>query len=106
MNIHEVVRAGSGAGAQALAYAALYDLEPRLVEPAYDLAVETLSSIEPRRATVVLLTSVVDLAAAELLRAALICLRRRHRRILINLEDPDLVALALGIPATPEEAFA
>jgi uncharacterized protein (DUF58 family) len=104
--IERTVRAGSGAGAEALAYAALYDLEARLVEPAYDLAVETLSSIEPRRATVVLLTSVVDLAAAELLRASLIRLRRRHHPILINLEDPDLVALALGVPATPEEAFA
>ena len=65
--------------AAAEAYAALYDLEARLTEPAYDLAVETVAAVEPRRSTVVLLTSVVDLAAAELLRTALLRLARKHR---------------------------
>jgi len=104
--IERVVRLHSGTRAAGQAYARLYDLEARLAEPAYDLAVETASAVEPRRATVVLLTSVVDLAAAELLRGALVRLSRRHRPVLVNLEDPDLVRLALGVPERTEEAFA
>ncbi len=104
--VDRVVRVRSGARAVARAYGALYDLEARLVEPAYDVAAEAVSSLEGRRATVILLTSVVDLAAADLLRGALLHLRRKHRPVLVNLEDPDLVRLALGIPQTPEEAFA
>ncbi len=104
--IERLVRSHSGLRAAAEAYAALYDLDARLTEPAYDLAVETVATVESRRATVVLLTSVVDLAAAELLRAALIRLARKHRPILVNLEDPDLVRLALCVPERTEEAFA
>jgi uncharacterized protein (DUF58 family) len=95
-----------GAGALSEAYAATFDLEPRLAEPAYDLAAETVLAHEPRRASVVLLTSVVDLAAAELLKEALLRLSRRHRPLLVNLEDPELTAAALGAPHSPEEAFA
>jgi uncharacterized protein (DUF58 family) len=104
--IERVVRVRAAADAMSLAYGALYDLGARLTEPAYDVAAEAVSAIEPRRATVVLMTSVVDLAAAELLREALIGLRRKHRPVLINLEDPELVRLAMGVPRTLEEAFA
>ncbi|MEM8962395.1 MAG: DUF58 domain-containing protein [Acidobacteriota bacterium] len=88
------------------AYAALYDLEARLVEPAYDLVAERAIELEPRRATVLLFTSVVDLAAAELLRSALLRLERRHRPILLNLEDPELRALAFDAPDTVAETYA
>ncbi len=104
--VERVVRVGSGARALTRAYASLYDLEARLCEPAYDLAAERALDLEPRRATLVLLTSVVDLAAAEQLRGAVVSLRRKHRPILVNLEDPDLARLAIGPPASPEEAFA
>ncbi len=100
------VRVRSGGRGAALAYAALYDLEARLVEPAYDLAAEAAFAVEPRSATAVLLTSVVDLAAAELLRESLLRLGRRHRALLLNLEDPELRALAAAEPATPAAAFA
>jgi uncharacterized protein (DUF58 family) len=104
--IERTVRVRSGRQAVPRAYGALYDLEARLTEPAYDVAAEAAASMEGRRATVVLLTSVVDLAAAELLRGALVRLRRKHRPVLVNLEDPDLVRLALGVPTRAEEAFA
>jgi uncharacterized protein (DUF58 family) len=104
--IDRVVRSHAGSRAAADAYAALYDLDARPTEPAYDLAVDTVATVESRRATVVLLTSVVDLAAAELLRTALLRLARKHRPILVNLEDPDLVRLALGVPERTEAAFA
>ncbi|HVR96894.1 MAG TPA: DUF58 domain-containing protein [Thermoanaerobaculia bacterium] len=104
--VERSVRVRSGGRGAGIAYAALYDLEARLTEPAYDLAVEAVFGVEPRSATAVLFTSVVDLAAAELLRESLLRLGRRHRSLLVNLEDPELRALADGEPATPAEAFA
>ena len=100
------VRVRSGGRGVGLAYGALYDVEARLAEPAYDLAAEAAFEVEARSATAVLLTSVVDLAAAELLRESLLRLGRRHRALLVNLEDPELRELAAAPPATPAQAFA
>ncbi len=104
--IERVVPVGSGARGVRRAYEKLYDLSPRLGEPAYDLASETALGLGSRLATVVLFTSVVDLAAAELLHAALKRLERRHRPLLIHMEDPELSQLARGAPRSPAEAFA
>jgi uncharacterized protein (DUF58 family) len=100
------VRVRSGGRGASQAYAAFYDLEAQLTEPAYDLAVEAAFGVEARSATAVLLTSVVDLAAAELLRESLLRLGRRHRALLVNLEDPELRALAADEPTGAAEAFA
>jgi uncharacterized protein (DUF58 family) len=105
-HVLRTVRVRSGGRGAAVAYAALYDVEARLAEPAYDLAVEAAFAVEPRSATAVLFTSVVDLAAAELLRESLLRLGRRHRALLLNLEDPELRALAAAPPETPAAAFA
>ena len=102
--VDRLVRVHSGGVSRA--YRALYDVEARLVEPAYDLAGEQTARLEPRSATVVMLTSVVDLASAESLREALLVLGRRNRVLLVNLEDPELASLARKPPATVEEAFA
>lgn len=104
--VERVVRVHGSAAAISRAYAELYDLEARLTESAFDVAVDTLASIETRQSTVLLLTSVVDLAAAEVLREALARLKRRHRPLLVNLEDVDVARLALGVPASADEAFA
>jgi uncharacterized protein (DUF58 family) len=88
------------------AYRFLFDLEASLAEPAYDTAAELVSNLESRRSTVVLFTSVVDLATAELLKESLLYLRRRHRPLLVNLEDSELQHLALGMPERADEAFA
>lgn len=87
-------------------YAALFDVEARLAEPAFDELPDYVASMERRRATVVLFTSVVDLGAADALRAGLLALSRRHRVVLVNLEDPDLARLAGGVPETTVEAYA
>jgi uncharacterized protein (DUF58 family) len=100
------VRVRSGGRGAALAYEALYDVDANLAEPAYDLAAEAAFDVESRSATAVLFTSVVDLAAAELLRESLLRLGRRHRALLLNLEDPALRRLAADAPATPAQAFA
>lgn len=104
--IERVVRLTSGRRALETAYGSLFDLEAKLSEPAYDLAAREALRHEGRAATVVLFTSVVDLGAAELLRTALLSLERRHRPILVNLEDPELAALAREPPASAAEAFA
>ncbi len=90
----------------ARAYGALFDLEARLAEPAYDVAIERALAAESRRSAVVLFTSIVDLSASETLGEALVALARRHQPILVNLEDPDLGRLARSAPSSPEEAFA
>jgi uncharacterized protein (DUF58 family) len=87
-------------------YAALYDLEARLTEPAFVTLPEIVAGIERRRSTVVLFTSVVDLGAAEMLKDSLLTLSRRHRVIAVNLEDAELVRLAFGAPASVAGAYA
>jgi uncharacterized protein (DUF58 family) len=104
--VDRLVRVGAGSRSVGRAYTALYDVEARLAEPAYDVALQAAANAESRSATVVLLTSLVDLAAAELLHAAMLGIGRKQRGIWINLEDPELYALALGVPETQEQAFA
>lgn len=104
--IERTVRVRAGSRSAGAAYGRLFDLEARLVEPAYDLAAEHAGQSESRRSLVLILTSVTDLAAAELLREAVLGLRRKHRPILVNLEDPDLAALARARPDSTEAAYA
>jgi MoxR-like ATPase len=104
--IERTVRMRGGSRGLELVYGRLYDLEARSAEPAFDLAAEAAVGLESRRSTVVLFTSVVDLVAAELLRHAVLRLERRHQPILINLQDPELLALANCEPDIPAEAFA
>lgn len=104
--VERTVRVHGGQKSLQAAYSAVYDVESRRVEPAFDIAAETAVSLESRRSTVVLFTSVVDLAAAELLRSSVLRLERRHRPILINLQDPEIVALAEQAPDSAEGAFA
>lgn len=104
--IERSVRIHGGRRGLATAYSRLYDLEARLTEPAFDLATQSAMHFEARRSTAVLFTSVVDLAAAELLRRSLLQLKRRHRPILINLLDPELIDLAKAEPDRVEQAFA
>jgi uncharacterized protein (DUF58 family) len=104
--VERTARVRAGSRGLAAAYGAFFDLPPRWVEPAYDVAAEAVYELESRSATVVLLTSVVDLAAAELLREALVRLERRFRPLLVNLEDPEIEALARRPPASAAAAFA
>jgi uncharacterized protein (DUF58 family) len=104
--VERIVRLHQSSTAVAQAYRQLFDLEPRPTEPAFDLAADVVARFAPRRSTVVLLSSVVDLAAAELLSQAALGLARRHRTVLVNLEDPHLADLALREPRDVADAFA
>lgn len=105
-SVHVVHRVGAGSRGLARAYGTFFDLEARLREPAFDTAAERVLEQESRSATVFLMTSVIDLAAAELLRDSLLYLERRHKPVLVNLTDPELSELASAPPSTPEQAFA
>jgi uncharacterized protein (DUF58 family) len=104
--MERVVRVRAGARGAAQAYSALYDLEPRMTESAYDVAAEAARDAEFRRSKVVLLTSLVDIAGAELLRESLFALRRHHRPLLVHLEDPEIHRLALAVPESAAGAYA
>jgi uncharacterized protein (DUF58 family) len=104
--IERRVRIRTGSRGIARAYAALYDLEARLTESAYDVAAEAARDSEFRRARVVLMTSLVDLAGAQLLRDALRSLSRQHRPLFVHLEDPDIARLARAVPKAVVEAYA
>ena len=104
--IEKQIQVRSGEAGIRSAYEQLYDLEARAAEPVYDLVGEWVRTSAPGRATVVLFTSVVDLAAAELLRNTLQQISRRHRALLINLEDPVIRGLAEGAPQNAPEVFA
>ncbi len=104
--ILRTIRVRPGSRGAAAAYAALFDVEATLKEPAYELAAEAVDSLDSRRTVALLMTSVVDIAAADAVRNALGMLRRRHRPILINLEDPDVHRLVSAECRTPIDAFA
>ena len=103
--VERQLRLRPGRRAVPRAYRELYDLEARLVEPLWDVAAETVLR-HPGRATVVVLTSVVDLGAAELLRQALLTLGKRHTPLMINLEDPVIEAMARETPEDVSTAYA
>jgi uncharacterized protein (DUF58 family) len=104
--IERQVRVRSGRSGTREAYEALFDLEARAVESAHDLAVDAALRLEPRRATAVLCTSVTDLGAVERLRTAVESLGHRFRTLLVNLEDPQVSALAHDPPETVADAYA
>ncbi len=104
--IERQVRVRPGAAGIRQAYAALYDLQARLVESAHESAIEAALALEPRRALAVLCTSVTDLAVSERLRDAALSLHRRHATLLVNLEDPKVARRARSRPTGPVEAFA
>jgi len=104
--LEAVVRIRPGTSGIKAAYRRLYALQPKLVEPAFELATARLLDLEQRRGLVIILTSMADLIALEQLEDTLLRLRKRHQVLLMNLEDPELERLALGSPSSEEEAFA
>ena len=104
--VHRTVSVRPGQAGVSAAYERLFDLEPRNVESLYDVAAERVLQLKLGRSTVLMLTSVVDLAIAELLSKAVAQLKRRHQTVLINLEDAAVRKLAEDAPATTAEAFA
>lgn len=75
---------------------AVLDAEPRLVDSDFDLAFRTVGGA--KRSLVIVLTDLVDEAAARSLVAAVPVLARRHAVVVASVTDPDLQA-AVSAPA-------
>jgi uncharacterized protein (DUF58 family) len=73
---------------------ATYDLFPRLVEPDYDLAFQSLSTRVKSRTLVILFTHVIDFSAAETLVRRVRAIGRRHLPLIICFRDLEVEALA------------
>ena len=84
----------------------VYDRRATLEEPDYVAAAAWSAKAVPRSSLAMVITSVIDLVGAETLGRALSRLARRHRPLLVSLDDPGLLDLAHGIPSDVTEAYA
>ena len=73
---------------------ATYDLFPRLVEPDFDLAFQSLSARVKNRTLVILFTHVIDFSAAETLVRRVRAIAHRHLPLVICFRDLEVEALA------------
>jgi uncharacterized protein (DUF58 family) len=83
---------------------ALFDLEPRPVDSDYELAFRSVGGL--KRAFVLVLTDLLDPAAARPLVQAVPVLARRHAVAVASARDPDLEALATREPEALPDVFA
>jgi uncharacterized protein (DUF58 family) len=83
---------------------ALFDLEPRPVDADYELAFRSASGL--KRAFVLVLTDLLDPAAARPLVEAVPVLARRHAVAVASARDPDLETLAAREPEALADVFA
>ncbi|MEA2391911.1 MAG: hypothetical protein QOK31_2020 [Solirubrobacteraceae bacterium] len=83
---------------------ALFDLEPARVESDYDLAFRAVG--EGKRALVLVLTDILDEAAARSLVHAVPVLARRHMVVVASVSDPDLAAATQTPPAALLDVYA
>ena len=103
--LRQIVAVDRHTRAFAEVYGRLYAEQADLDEPDYAAALAWCGRL-PRRSLVILLTSVQDGLGAERLQASLTALGRRHRALLVDLQDPAVIALSRAIPKDGEEAFA
>lgn len=90
--IRRRVRPGRASGADVIR--ATFDLEPSERDADYELAFRTIGG--GKRALVVVLTDLLDEAAARALVDAVPFLTRRHSVVVASARDPDVEALAAG----------
>jgi uncharacterized protein (DUF58 family) len=82
----------------------ILDVEPNLVDSDHDLAFRAVGGV--KRALIVVLTDLVDEAAARSLLAAVPVLARRHAVVVASVRDPDLDAPLMHMPDTPRDVYA
>jgi uncharacterized protein (DUF58 family) len=82
----------------------ILDVEPTLVDSDHDLAFRAVGGV--KRALVVVLTDLVDEAAARSLLDAVPVLARRHAVVVASVRDPDLDAPLTQTPQTPRDVYA
>jgi len=105
-DIRHVVRVTRRTANFAPIFERIYAEQADLEEPDYAAVAAWCSRRVPRRSLALVCTSVLDLVTAETLGRALVGLSKRHRPLLVNLEDPGLVGHARSIPEDLEGAYA
>ncbi len=83
---------------------ALFDLEPRPVEPDYELAFRTVAGA--KRSLIVVFTDLLEEAAARPLIDAVPVLARRHAVVVASALDPDLDAVLRARPRVARDVYA
>jgi len=105
-DIRRVVRVDRRTRTFSQVFEQLYQEQADLEEPDYDATTSWCARRIPRRSLAIVCTSIQDLLSADHLAGALDGLARRHRPLLVNLEDPGLVNHAHSIPHTLLDAYA
>ena len=82
----------------------ILDAEPTAGDSDYDLAFRTVSG--GKRSLILVITDLVDAAAARSLVDAVPVLTRRHAVIVASVRDPDLDAALRTDPATTHDVYA
>ena len=82
----------------------ILDVEPTLVDSDHDLAFRAVGGV--KRALIIVLTDLVDEAAARSLLDAVPVLARRHAVVVASVRDPDLDAPLTRMPETPRDVYA
>jgi len=82
---------------------AVFDLEPRPVDADYELAFRTVG--HAKRALVLVLTDLLDEAAASALLDAVPVLTRRHAVVVASVQDPDLRDVVTTPPVSAADVF-
>jgi uncharacterized protein (DUF58 family) len=83
---------------------AVFDIEPTMVDSDYELAFRAVGS--GKRAFVLVLTDLLEEAAAQPLVDAMPVLARRHAVVVAGVTDPDLDLLVHTRPRAPAEVYA
>ena len=82
---------------------AIFDLEPSTVDADYERAFRLVGS---KRSFVLVVTDLLEEAAAQPLVDAVPVLARRHVVVVAGATDPDLERIVAGAPASPTDVFA
>ena len=82
---------------------AIFDLEPRSQESDYELAFRNVGEV--KRAFVLVLTDLLEEAAARPLVEAIPILARRHHVVVASCSDPDLEEILQRSPTAPSEVY-
>jgi uncharacterized protein (DUF58 family) len=83
---------------------AVFDVEPTMVDSDYELAFRTVGS--GKRAFVLVLTDLLEEAAAQPLVDAMPVLARRHAVVVAGVTDPDLDQMVHSPPRAPADVYA
>jgi uncharacterized protein (DUF58 family) len=83
---------------------ATFDLAPSALDSDYELAFRIVAGA--KRALVLVLTDLLDEAAARSLTSAVPVLARRHAVVVASVADPDITALARAVPSTTADVYA